>query len=255
ARDNVAEMDNKLFTRVEKFATDHAYMDVDWFADKIEYVGEMTHFTVFRQGKKWSRFKTPLAGEFNVRNCLGVIAAANAWGASHETIAEGLATFKSVRRRMEVKCQARGVTVIDDFAHHPTAVRETLRALRSKYNGSRMVAVFEPRSWSSRLSVFQQEYLAALQLADYAIVSDVFDLEKVDQHGTALNTQMLVKDLTQAGTPSVSFSEVDEIVAHLTREVRAGDVITIMSNGGFGGIHEKLINALGQESAYTAEVS
>src|SRR6185295_6190074 len=125
-----------------------------WQARDIDYSGELARFSVFREGEFWADFETPLIGDFNVRNCLAVIVAADAWGIGRESIKEALRTFKSVRRRMQVRGLERGVTVIDDFAHHPTAVRETLLALRTKYSECRLVAVFEPRSWSSRLAVF-----------------------------------------------------------------------------------------------------
>src|SRR6185503_12398856 len=124
-----------------------------------------------------------LLGEFNLLNCLAVIIAADAWGVSREQIKDALATFKNVKRRAEVRGERRGVTVIDDFAHHPTAVRETLRALRSRYGDRRLVAIFEPRSWSSRLAVFQNDYANAFVAADYVVIASVFDSAKVTEKG------------------------------------------------------------------------
>jgi UDP-N-acetylmuramate: L-alanyl-gamma-D-glutamyl-meso-diaminopimelate ligase len=125
---------------------------------------------VFCAGTLWGggEFATPLIGEFNLRNCLAVIIAADAWGVESAVIRDALKTFKSVKRRAEVRGIERGITVIDDFAHHPTAVRETLQALRDKYSGQCLIAVFEPRSWSSRLAVFQQDYVRAFAAADRA---------------------------------------------------------------------------------------
>lgn len=241
-REVVAEVTGKLHTRLETFGTS---ADAAWQARDIDFTGEMTGFRVFREGREWARFQTPLIGEFNVRNCLAVIIAADAWGVEQAAIADALATFKSVRRRMEVRGRERGVTVIDDFAHHPTAVRETLQALRAKYTSSRLVAVFEPRSWSSRLGIFQQDYAHALAVADYVIVSEVFDAQKVSRSGRVLDTTELVKEISTAGgKPAFSIDGVDEIVRHLTAELQAGDVVAIMSNGGFGRIHEKLLAAL-----------
>src|SRR5678816_1070823 len=148
----------------------------------------LSAFKVFREGEFWGEFRTPLLGEFNLLNCLAVIVAADAWGVTRERISEALETFKNVKRRAEVRGEKRGITVIDDFAHHPTAVRETLRALRSRYEGRRLVAVFEPRSWSSRLSVFQKDYADAFTAADYVVISSVFDSQKVTEKGRALNT-------------------------------------------------------------------
>jgi UDP-N-acetylmuramate: L-alanyl-gamma-D-glutamyl-meso-diaminopimelate ligase len=138
-------------------------------------VGRTDALSGLPRGAAWGEFQTTLIGDFNVRNCLAVIVAADAWGVERAAIREALATFKSVKRRMQVRGTAGGVTIIDDFAHHPTAVRETLRALRQKYKTSRLVAVFEPRSTSSRLAVFQQDYVAALAQADYVVVASVFN--------------------------------------------------------------------------------
>src|SRR5947209_5495241 len=163
-RETVAEMGDKLHTRLETFGTCE---DARWQARDIDYTSsEMTRFRVLREGREWGEFEMPLIGDFNVRNCLSVIVAADVWGVSREVIKEALATFQSVKRRMQVRGRERGVTVIDDFAHHPTAVRETLRALRDKYTGGRIIAVFEPRSATSRLAVFQREYAAPFRPAD-----------------------------------------------------------------------------------------
>ena len=202
---------------------------------------------VLRFSKKdtqWGEFETYLIGEFNVRNCLAVIIAADAWGISKEKIAEGLLTFKSVKRRVEVRGTERGVTVIDDFAHHPTAVEETLKALKQKYEGKRLIAVFEPRSWSSRLAVFQEKYEKAFNYADYVIIAGVYDTSKASELGKVLDTNELVEQIALQGKPAHSLADADEIVEHLTPEMKYGDVIAIMSNGGFGGIHDKILNIL-----------
>jgi UDP-N-acetylmuramate: L-alanyl-gamma-D-glutamyl-meso-diaminopimelate ligase len=183
-------------------------------------------------------------GEFNLLNCLAVIIAADAWGIKRDVIKEALRTFKNVRRRAEVRGEERGVIVIDDFAHHPTAVRETLRGLRNRYRGRRLVAVFEPRSWSSRLAVFQNDYANAFNDADYVVISEVFDSRKAAEKGETLNTTKLIKDIAGSNKPALAFGEVEEILAHLVPQLHEGDVVAIMSNGGFGGIHEKLLKLL-----------
>jgi UDP-N-acetylmuramate: L-alanyl-gamma-D-glutamyl-meso-diaminopimelate ligase len=204
----------------------------------------MSSFTVFREGKQWGQFQTPLIGEFNSLNCLAVIIAADAWGLERDSIAAALTSFKNVRRRAEIRGQERGVTVIDDFAHHPTAVRETLRALRNKYPKRRLIAVFEPRSWSSRLAVFQDQYAQAFEPADYVLIANVFDSGKVTEKGRALDTDQLIVDISKLDTPAFALPGADEIIDQLIPELREGDVVAIMSNGGFGGIHEKLLLAL-----------
>jgi UDP-N-acetylmuramate: L-alanyl-gamma-D-glutamyl-meso-diaminopimelate ligase len=240
-RDVVASFGEKLFTRLETFGTGE---DAKWQARDIRYADGMTHFRVFREGAAWAEFQTPIIGEFNVRNCLAVIIAADAWGADRKSIADALASFKSVRRRCEVRGEVNGVTVIDDFAHHPTAVRETLSALRTKYAGRRLVAVFEPRSRTSCHATFQNLYVDAFAPADYVIVSRVYDAQRAAEMGGVLDIEKLIEDIAASGKPSHAITEVDDIVAQLRKEVRSGDVVAVMSNGGFGGIHEKLLAAL-----------
>ena len=235
------EMDCKLHTRVETFGT---HKDAKWQARYIDFSGEVTRFIVFRDNKKWGEFETSLIGEFNVRNCLAVIIAANTWKIRREKVWEALRTFKSVKRRGEVIGVEHGVTIIDDFAHHPTEVKETLKALKQKYAGSRLMAVFEPRSWSSRLAVFQKQYEKAFNYADYVIITNVYKTSKASELGEILDTNDLVKQISARGKPSFSLADTNEIVEHLVTEARAGDVVVIMSNGGFGGIHDKILNAL-----------
>jgi UDP-N-acetylmuramate: L-alanyl-gamma-D-glutamyl-meso-diaminopimelate ligase len=240
-RDVYAEMHGKLFTNVETFGTEDG---AKWQARYLDFTGEMTKFTVFREGKLWSAFQTPLIGEFNVRNCLAVIIAADAWGISKEKIAQALETFKSVKRRAEIRGVERGVTVIDDFAHHPTAVEQTLKALRQKYKGGRLIAVFEPRSWSSRLAVFQEMYEKAFSHADYVIIAGVYNTSKASELGKVLDVEELVETIKLTGKPAHQLANADEIVAYLVPELRVNDVVAIMSNGGFGGIHDKILNVL-----------
>ena len=240
-RDVLADMEGKLFATVETFGLSD---DAKWQARYIDFTGDVTRFTVFKDGHNWGEFETHLIGEFNVRNCLAVIIAADAWGITREKIQEAFNTFKSVKRRMEVRGVERGVTVIDDFAHHPTAVEETLRALRMKYDGHRLIAVFEPRSWSSRLAVFQEPYGKAFSYADYVIIAGVYNTSKASELGKVLDVDELVKDVQLQGKPAHSFADADSIVEHLAPELREGDVVAIMSNGGFGGIHEKVLARL-----------
>ena len=240
-REVLEEMKGKLHTNVETFGTSD---NAKWQARYIDFSGDLTRFTIFKDGHSWGKFETNLIGEFNVRNCLAVIIAADAWGISQEKIREAFHSFKSVKRRVEVRGVIGGVTVIDDFAHHPTAVEETLKALKTKYKDKRLIAVFEPRSWSSRLAVFQEKYEKAFVYADYVIIAGVFNTSKASELGKVLDTEELIKDIALTGKPSFSFPDADSIVEHLAPELKAGDVVAIMSNGGFGGIHDKILRVL-----------
>jgi UDP-N-acetylmuramate: L-alanyl-gamma-D-glutamyl-meso-diaminopimelate ligase len=241
-RDCVAEMGARLHTQVETYGTCE---DARWRAVDIDYTsGPLTRFRVTRDGSDWGQFETPLIGEFNVRNCLAVIVAADAWGVTPEQVGAALSTFQSVKRRMQVRGEERGVTVIDDFAHHPTAVRETLRALRDRYAGRRVIAVFEPRSATSRLAVFQNDYADAFDHADYVVLSSVFARDKGSAYGQLLDTEELVRDIAARGRPAFCLDGADQIVSHLAPLLRPGDVVAVMSNGGFGGIHDKLLEAI-----------
>jgi len=231
----------KLFTQLETFGTSE---DARWQVRNADFTGGLSRFEVFRDQQPWGEFQTPLLGEFNLLNCLAVIIAANAWDVSRERIQDALATFKNVKRRVEVRGEQRGITVIDDFAHHPTAVRETLRALRARYTDRRLIAIFEPRSWSSRLAVFQNDYANAFVAADYVVVASVFDSQKVTEKGRALDTEELIEAISRQGKPALALPGADEIVEHILPELREGDVVAIMSNGGFGGIHEKILTGL-----------
>ena len=241
-RDIVASMGDKLYTRLETFGMKD---DAKWRISKVDFGSELTRFTVTCEGREWGLFQTPLIGEFNLLNCLAVIIAADAWGISRDAIRDALATFKNVRRRAEVRGEVHGITVIDDFAHHPTAVRETLRGLRHRYPKRRLIAVFEPRSWSSRLAVFQDEYAAAFADADYVAIANVFDSQKALEKGKTLDTEKLINDITGQNKPALALPGADEIIDHLAPQLRTGDVVAIMSNGGFGGIHDRLLARLG----------
>lgn len=240
-RDVVSSFGSKLFTQVETLGLSS---EARWQLRDIDVATTVTRFKVFRDGEAWGEFTTPLVGEFNLLNCLAVIIAADAWGVDRTTIAAALASFKNVRRRAEVRGEEGGVTVIDDFAHHPTAVRETLRGLRQRYRDQRLFAVFEPRSWSSRLAVFQDEYAHAFVHADYVVIADVFDSLKATEKGKTLNTAQLIAQISQPDKPAIALPHADAIVEHLSGQLRAGDVVAVMSNGGFDNIHDKLLQAL-----------
>ena len=192
-----------------------------------------------------AKFHLNLAGEFNVRNALGVVAAAKHCGLSNKQIQSAFDTFKGIRRRMEVRGIAGGVTVIDDFGHHPTAIRETLRALRLKYTRDKIWAIFEPRSNTTRRNVFQLELADAFSAADGVIVAQVARLELLKPE-ERLDPAMLMADLKSAGKDTAYLPDADAIVKHLGAQAQPGDVVVVFSNGGFGGIHGKLLERLGR---------
>ncbi len=219
-----------------------------WTARDVVFGETATRFTVMHDGAVWGEVESPLAGAFNVRNMLAAIAAAHSVGADPAGVREGLRTFRSVRRRMEERGTVGGVTVIDDFAHHPTAVRETIAAARQRYRGRAIIAIFEPRSYTAQQRAFQAPYLEALSGADEVILAGLHHPERYAA-GTALDPAELASELKQRGIRAAYIPEVDAIVRDLTPRLSMYEVILVMSNGGFGGIHEKLLAALDQASS------
>jgi UDP-N-acetylmuramate: L-alanyl-gamma-D-glutamyl-meso-diaminopimelate ligase len=232
---------------VETFGIDDS--EAKWGAKDMLFSPEGTHFTVLCEGRKLMDVRTPLAGKFNVRNCLAVIAAAESLGIDRQLTLEALATFKSVKRRMQVRGIVNDITVIDDFAHHPTAIKETLDAVKQKYPQRRIVAVFEPRSWTTRKKIFQDEYPKAFASADYVILAPIFEAHRLAADDQ-LSVPQVIDDIKAQGKFAYeiggadSNASADAIVTHLAPELRNGDVVMIMSNGGFGGIHQKLLAAI-----------
>lgn len=202
-----------------------------------------TSWGVLRGGAEWAEFTLPMAGEHNALNATAAAALAHGQGVDLESITEALRTFASVKRRLEVKAVIDGVTIIDDFAHHPTAIRETLRALRAAYAGARIWAVLEPRSNTLRRNVFERELVEALGLADEIVLAGVFKQESIPE-GERLHPQSILHALTEAGHHAQLHADADSIVAAMTPPLRSGDVVAILSNGGFDGIYEKLPRAL-----------
>ncbi len=191
------------------------------------------------------RFHLNLLGELNARNALAVIGAAKHCGLSNKQIQSAFDTFRGIKRRLEVRGIAAGVTVIDDFGHHPTAIRETLKALRLKYPREKIWAIFEPRSNTTRRNVFQTELVGAFADADTVVISEVARLEQLPPD-ERLNPEQLIRDLIAAKKEAAYLPDVDSIVAHVAKTVQGGDVICVFSNGGFGGIHGKLLQRLGR---------
>ena len=226
-------------SRVETFGFSET---ADWKARDLVVTDAGTTFRVSRSQTSFGTFDVPLLGEHNVRNALAALAVGSALGLPPKTLADAMRQFKGIRRRLEAIGVVGGVTIYDDFAHHPTAVAATLSALRAAHPRCRLRAVFEPRSASSCRRVFQHEFATALAHADDVILAAVYRASLPEEE--RLSPDALVRDLEAAGRQARYIPEVDDIVAALVRERREGDLIVIMSNGGFGGIHEKLLAAL-----------
>ena len=242
----VRELAAKSLAPVESFAysgdTSGAGAHPRWRAEDVRFGPDGTTFSVLHDGERWGDVESPLAGAFSVRNILSVIAAAESVGADRERVREGLRTYKSVKRRMEVRGEARGVTVIDDFAHHPTAIRETIAAAKQKFAGRRIIAVYEPRSYTAQLREFEDAYEKAFAQADEIVLAGLF---RPDRYGdTALDPSLLVDRWRKAGKQAAYVPAVPEIVSALEQTLSSGDVVLVMSNGGFGGLHDKLLEAL-----------
>ncbi len=210
----------------------------DVIIEDVSYDGDLSSFTLTGE-----RYTVPMSGEFNVRNAAMAVCAALFSGITADEIREGLLGFSGIARRQELKGEAGGVKVIDDFAHHPTAIDLAIDALRQRFPSENLWVVFEPRSNTTRRKIFQVPLADALSRADKAIVAGVPDPEKVDEHDR-LDPRQLVSDVKAQGTDAWFIDQVDDIVAHVAAEAKPGDVVAVLSNGGFGGIHEKLLQAL-----------
>lgn len=241
----VRELAPRALCRVESFG---AGDDSKWRADDISFLPDVTTFAVSVDGSEFGTYRTPLAGLFNVRNCLGVIAACEALGLDRSAVSDAIASFKSVKRRLEVRGHVRGVTVIDDFAHHPTAVRETLLAARAKYPGRRLVAIFEPRSYTAQIKFFESQFEEALAEADEVVIARPFHPERYTPE-TAISPERVLEGLRARGRDAHFIPDPDDIVAVLGPRLNQGEVVVIMSNGSFGGIHDKLLGELARGEA------
>jgi UDP-N-acetylmuramate: L-alanyl-gamma-D-glutamyl-meso-diaminopimelate ligase len=236
---HAAALAERAVSPVETFGVDER---ATWQARDIAHREGRTHFEVRRGGDVYGRFDSPLLGAHNVRNALAAIAVGSYAGLAAATLADGLRRFRGIKRRLETVGVARDVTILDDFAHHPTAVHETLDALRTGYPSRRIWAVFEPRSASSCRRIFQDDFARAFGSADEVIIAAVF--RSTLPEGERLSAEQLVDDLHARGQRARHIPHVDDIVRTIVTEHREGDVVVMMSNGGFGGIHRKLLQAL-----------
>jgi UDP-N-acetylmuramate: L-alanyl-gamma-D-glutamyl-meso-diaminopimelate ligase len=223
---------------------------VTWWATRLEYgtgnkAGRVA-FDVYRLGQHIDRFETLLVGRHNVSNAVAAIAVAHSRGVPVDAIRRAVSSFAGVRRRMELRGIAGGVVVLDDYAHHPTAVRETLKALRRRYPQRRLIAIYEPRSATSRRRTFQDEFVPAFAHADEVIVGKLFDPTRIPKE-ERFDPEKLALDLHQRGTTASHLAEVDQIIKHVVEVAAPGDVVVVLSSGNFDGLHDKLLSAIGDE--------
>jgi UDP-N-acetylmuramate: L-alanyl-gamma-D-glutamyl-meso-diaminopimelate ligase len=243
--ESVLRIARRARARVETYAVDRP--GADWEARDLSLSAEGARFTLVRRGQSLVDVHLPIGGAHNVENALGVAAAATALGLAPVEIADGLAAFRGVKRRQEVRGSAGGVVVVDDFAHHPRAVEKTLAAIRGSYPGARLLAAFEPRSNTSRRNLHQDLYASP---ATWEAAAEVFLLrpaptDKVPE-AERLDLEAVTRDLSAAGKPARAFGSVDEMVPAIAAAARPGDVVVAMSNGAFGGIWGKLLAVLGR---------
>jgi UDP-N-acetylmuramate: L-alanyl-gamma-D-glutamyl-meso-diaminopimelate ligase len=238
--ENVSECVARAFCAVERYGFQP---DSHWRLTDLRQTGTLSRWNLLRGGTLFAELQLPMAGEHNALNATAAAALAAGQGVPVEAIVQALASFRSVKRRLEVRAELHGITVIDDFAHHPTAIRETLRALRTAYAGRRLWAVLEPRSNTLRRNVFEQALVESLALADRSVLAAVFQSEAIPV-AERLHPENVVAALRARGLESALYADADAIVAAIAPEMRAGDVVAILSNGGFGGIYQKLPQAI-----------
>src|SRR5580692_8071145 len=226
----------KAFCSVERYGTS---TNAGWRITNLKLGEDRTEWSVLRDGKPWADFDFALGGEYNVWNATAAAALAANYGIQKNVIAKALATFRSVKRRLEIKAEVNGITIIDDFAHHPTAIEQTIRALRARYPQSRLWVVLEPRSNTLRRNVLQDALVRSLALADQVVVAAIFKSEAIPE-AERLNLNRVIDEVKKRGKQARVLADADAIVKAITPELRERDVVAILSNGGFGGIYEKL---------------
>jgi UDP-N-acetylmuramate: L-alanyl-gamma-D-glutamyl-meso-diaminopimelate ligase len=244
---NVDECVARALCRVERYGFSEAS---DWRIRNLRHEDGLTRWQVWCAGALWAELEMSLAGEHNALNATAAAALAAGQGVEAKAIKTAVAAFKSVKRRLEVRARIGGVTVIDDFAHHPTAIRETLRALRSLFPQARLWAVLEPRSNTLRRKVLEADLVASLRLADCVVLAGVYQQQHIPE-AERLHPEDVVRALNDAGTQAELCPDVEAILNGMVPQLESGDVVAILSNGGFDGIYEKLPQRLRERSEKT----
>jgi UDP-N-acetylmuramate: L-alanyl-gamma-D-glutamyl-meso-diaminopimelate ligase len=245
---NVTDCVSRALCTVERYGFSEGS---HWRATDIRYESACTRWSMMREGRPWAEFDFSLAGEYNVLNATAAAAVAAGYDIPPATIGKALREFKGVKRRLEVRGEVNGVTFVEDFAHHPTAIAGTLQALRVRYPGRRLWALFEPRSNTLRRNVFAERLVESLALADRVVIADIFRPEVIPEP-ERLDLAQVLSELGRRGTTAHNLADADAIVVAVAPELRPGDVVAILSNGGFGGIYEKLPQRLKNLSAVSS---
>ena len=226
----------------------------DWIASDLAVDGGGMKFRVTHKGASFGQFTLAASGRHNVLNAMAAMAVAHGRGISTEDLSKALATFQSVKRRMDVKGEVRGVLVVDDFAHHPTAVRATIEAARARWKGRRLWAILEPRSNSMRRKVFEQTLPVALALADRVVLAGVFRAQQLGDENR-MEPEAVAEGVRLSGKSARVFPNSDAIAEQVSAEVESGDVLLVMSNGSFDGLCDKLLAKLGQPVQISSEAN
>ncbi len=243
--ENLVACTNKAFCPVEAYGLSP---QLDWCAGDIEWRDGMTHFRAVHHGKEAARIRMLLAGRHNVTNALACVALALGRGVQRESVEAALAKFESVRRRMEIKGEVDGITVVEDFAHHPTAIRATIEAARSRWPRRRLWVAFEPRSNTMRRKIFADALAGALALADASLLGPVNRAQLLSDE-ERLDPKEVAAVIRQCGTHAEAFGSAAEIAEYLSDKLKSGDVVLAMSNGSFDGLSGKLVEALEKRAA------
>jgi UDP-N-acetylmuramate: L-alanyl-gamma-D-glutamyl-meso-diaminopimelate ligase len=238
---NVRDVVSKSFAPIETFGLS---TECNWQAKNLSYKSYSTSFDLLHNGKFETTLEVNLLGEFNIKNALAVTIAARHHGISYEEIQKAFSTFKNVKRRLEFKGEFNGIKVYDDFAHHPTAIRETLKAFHTKYPKERILAIFEPRSNTTRRNIFQKELAECFADADVVFISQIARLNLLPE-SERLDPEKVMADIRAQGKEAFYLPDAEAISTKVSEIAKRGDIIIVMSNGSFGGIHAMMEKKLG----------
>jgi UDP-N-acetylmuramate: L-alanyl-gamma-D-glutamyl-meso-diaminopimelate ligase len=217
--------------------------DANWRAMNISVNEDFTHLGILREGKEYMRLSTPLYGHYNISNLLSIVALGEFLQLDRFILSGAMKSFAGVKRRQDIKGERKGILIVDDFAHHPTSVKETIGAVKEKYKNRRLMAVFEPRSNSSRRNVFQKQYASCFDESDVVLIPEPPLMEKIPPE-ERFSSEKLVEDLKKRGLKAIYSPETDHLLDEIMKEARQGDIILIMSNGPFDNLPDRVLDRL-----------